>query len=222
MMESRCSAAVVFDWDGTLFDTDFLLDLAIKRTLKHRGSLELERLSALLFRAVRPVSPLKHMRLPEMGRATTVHTIGREFRQLDEQACAFEGITELLLRLRATGIPLAILTRRDRQSLTQQLKRSELDDVFSLILCRGEVPAKPHPEGLSRIRKQLQVDRLVMIGNSMQDLECAQRAQADFIAVKFCSRVEDDPFAAAECRVLTHPGALYESIMQAVVVDNTH
>ncbi len=216
MAEPGCSLAVVFDWDGTVFDSDFLIDLAIERVLEQHAPSELERLQPSFYLSRRPVSPLKMLRLPSTGREATIQAIAEELRTLEKRAAPFNGAQALIGHLRQLGIPLAILTRRDRASLTAQLRRCALEQAFTSIVCRGETQPKPDPAGLHLIRQQLQAERLILIGNSMDDMHCARQADTDFIAVRLCSRVRDEPFDSVDCNVLNNYKAVHDALVQTL------
>ncbi len=221
MEQPGCSLAVVFDWDGTVFDTDFFIDQAIEHVLEQYAPSELERLRPCFYLSQRPVSPLKMLRLPNAGREAIIKAIAEEVRNLEKHASPFKGAQALINHLRLLDIPLAVLTRRDRASLTAQLQRSSLDQAFASVICRGEVPPKPDPAGLDLIRQQLRVEKLILIGNSLDDMHCALQAGAEFVAVSFCPRVRDEPFGSADCRVLTNYNTLHDALMQRLRCDLT-
>ncbi|MFJ2466762.1 HAD family hydrolase [Pseudomonas sp. NPDC087615] len=214
MSQRGSSTAVVFDWDGTVFDTDFLIDEAIERVLKRHAPSELHRLQPFFYSSRRQTSPLKLLRLPQQGRNTVIQEIANELRMLEKQASAFDGAKTLILRLKSLGVPLAVLTRRDRASLTAQLQKCSLEHAFDVLVCRSEVPAKPDPAGLALIRQQLQAERIVMIGNSMDDMLCARNAQVEFIAVNFCTRVKEAQLGEPDCQVLSNYSLVHDALMK--------
>ncbi|NCE90226.1 HAD family hydrolase [Pseudomonas sp. L13] len=207
------STVVVFDWDGTIFDTDFLIDLAIETVLARHDPEELQRLMPVFYTSHRHTSPLKSLRLQPHGREAIIKEIAAQLHALERRACAFEGGRELVQHLKELGVPLAILTRRDRVSLCAQLKRAGLHDVFDVLLCRGEVASKPDPAGLLLIRRTLAVAHVVMVGNSMDDLLCAQRSGAEFVAVNLCKRVREPQIDEQSSCVLSD----YDAVRRAVL-----
>ncbi|CRM12427.1 MULTISPECIES: HAD family hydrolase [Pseudomonas] len=212
MKKTNVSTAVVFDWDGTILDTDFIVDEAIESVIgKHRPD-ELNRLRPLLYTSKRPACPLSSLRLPIKDRENIINELANRMRVLVDKASVFDGARELIYFLQKLGVPLAILTKRDRSSLSEQLKRSSLTSAFKLSVCRGEVQPKPDPEGLFLIRRILKVDRIVMIGNSMDDLLCAQNAKCEFIAVDLCSRVKEPQI----CKIINNVESSYYDINKAV------
>ncbi|NUF86028.1 HAD family hydrolase, partial [Acinetobacter seifertii] len=57
------------------------------------------------------------------------------------------------------------------------------------LVCRNEVPLKPNPAGLYKLKEALDVQKIIFIGNSLDDQEAAINAGTDFVAVKCCERV---------------------------------
>ena len=211
---SNSSAAVVFDWDGTICDNEFLIDEAIKRVMDRVDPAESLRLSPLFYNPQRHISPLKALRLPEERRESLIREIKHELDILEEGACTFEGSTDLFLELKRCGIPLGILTRRRRTSLDEQLRRYSLETIFDVAICREDVPAKPHPDGLFMIMKKLSVDKVIMVGNSVDDFLCARNAGAHFIGVHLCKRSNSSPFFGTDCDVMTTVKEVHLRIMK--------
>lgn len=211
--QSGCPTAVVFDWDGTVFDTDFLIDAAIERVISRHDPDELRRLEPFFYTSKPHTSPLRTLRLPLHGREAIIKEIAGEVRILEKEASAFSGAKEFIHCLLELAVPLAVLTNRDRASLSEQLQRSALDRAFGLLVCRGEVPPKPDPAGLTLIRKKLLVERIVMIGNSMDDLLCARNAGAEFIAVNLCTRVREPQVSIPGCRIVSNYNAVQKAVM---------
>lgn len=213
MGTTNYSTAVVFDWDGTILDTDFIVDEAIEAVIGKHQPDELNRLQHLLYTSKRPACPLSSVRLPMEGRETILKELAFKMRTLVERAPVFDGAKELIYLLQKLAVPLAILTKRDRTSLSEQLERSSLASAFKLSVCRGEVQPKPNPEGLILISRILKVNRVVMIGNSMDDLLCARNANCEFVAVDLCSRVRESQICKSHYNVESN----YNDIQEAVI-----
>ncbi|NTX18307.1 HAD family hydrolase [Burkholderia cepacia] len=145
--------AVAFDWDGTLLDSDFLIDMAVETVLKRRKISSLTRIQTALY-SVRKGRPLlEQVSLPEAERSETISEISAEFRRLESEAPLFGGARELIVQLHEINIPLGIFTGRDRTSLQAKLNNLSLINLFSSTICRNEAPSKPNPEGLHKLKK---------------------------------------------------------------------
>lgn len=181
--------AVAFDWDGTLLDSDYLLDQAVETVLKrHDASASLAHIAPSLY-GPRPAGPLlRQLQLPVFNRAAIVADLASEYRLLEESAQPFEGALDLLQRLRQRGVALAVVTGRERAPFDAAVRRLGLSHYFQATVCAGEFAAKPSPDGLLGAKAAMHVDELVFVGNSDDDLKCAQSAGEAFIGVHLCRR----------------------------------
>src|SRR5688572_26013655 len=118
-----CVRGIAFDWDGTLCDTDFLLDKVLEVVLTRHGCQHaLDLVAPYLYRS-REVPLTKRIRLPETNRSVIVEDIANETRERSDNVALFPGIASMLGSLAASNVPMAIVTGRDRASLALQLER---------------------------------------------------------------------------------------------------
>jgi phosphoglycolate phosphatase len=181
---------IAFDWDGTLCDSDFLLDRAVSEVLTKRGLIAaLEFADSALFRT-RERGSLA-LRLPIDLTPVILEEVNVERARLEHAAQLFKGVKELLVCLRTRGHFLAVITGRDRPSFNLALERLGLCQLFDLTLCAAEYPAKPQPEGLLMAKHVGNCKHLVYVGNMELDLIMAKSAGAEFIGVSFGSRARE-------------------------------
>lgn len=180
--------AVLFDLDGTLIYTH--IDFALMRS-------EVARL-AVQFGVEPSVEPeLDVLAMVEAGRSRLVASghsdRAAEFardalsrlEEIEEEQCGSPvqapGASELLRRLRESGIAVGIVTRNSRR-VSERLVRSGglLHDV---LLTRDDVPRpKPDPDHLARALEQMSQDgacalgRAVMVGDHWLDVAAGQAA----------------------------------------------
>ncbi|WP_419689820.1 HAD family hydrolase [Burkholderia theae] len=184
--------SVVFDWDGTLADTDFLIDAAIEYVLGRRGAAALlDDVAPIMYRARQEGLLLRSIRIPVDQRREIITEIGDTFKRLDREAALFEGARELLHELGNAGVPIGIVTGRDRASWTAQVSRLLPEVRFDASICRHESALKPDPHGLRKVQDVLGVEQIIYVGNTVADLECAEAANAHFIAVNVCTRARE-------------------------------
>lgn len=184
--------SVIFDWDGTLIDTDFLMDVAIEKVLTSRGATHsLADIASVMYRPRSQGLLLRAIKIPVRDRMDIIGEIAVEFRNLDNQANLFAGALDALVELKRAGIPLGIFTGRDRATFDAQSERLLPADLFDASVCRNEAPHKPHAQGLKMLKDRLRTSTAIYIGNSDADLECAAAAGDTFIAVAICSRMRE-------------------------------
>lgn len=91
----------------------------------------------------------------------------------------FAGIKEVLEYFRSQGIPLALFTGRESSTTMLILNEHKILNNFIKIVTQDHVEnPKPHPEGLDACIRQmrLQPQEVIFIGDSIYDIQAAQRA----------------------------------------------
>src|SRR5262245_23126191 len=146
--------AIVFDWDGTLFDSLPAIYDANRQVLEELGlPFDNDRYRA----AYTPDWRLMYQRLGV--RDEELETAGRRWVEL-YSAVAGAGllprVRESLERLVAEGFVLGLVTAGDRDIVTSQLERGGLDRlVTARVFGTDPIAAKPHPEPLLRVLTEL-------------------------------------------------------------------
>ncbi|MBI3840631.1 MAG: HAD family hydrolase [Thaumarchaeota archaeon] len=101
-------------------------------------------------------------------------------------ASAFPGTLEILNRLIAKDVRLAVVTNSGRKSAELILSNNGLSDCFEFILTRDDVGSmKPSPEGLQLAADKLAgpKDSLCYVGDSVQDVTAAKLAGLKVVSV---------------------------------------
>jgi len=85
-----------------------------------------------------------------------------------------------IARLKSSGVQIAIATSDDREPTDTTLRELNLTQTVDLVLCADDpgTPSKPDPSVLHYISQQLviSIDRTVMVGDTVSDLEMARQA----------------------------------------------
>lgn len=101
-----------------------------------------------------------------------------------ERAEVFPGVPEMLRRLKAQGIGIAIVTRNCREAVLQVMARYDLP--YDVLLTRDDVPfVKPDPRHLLAALEALNVtaEGAVMCGDHPMDVMAGQSVQARTVGV---------------------------------------
>jgi pyrophosphatase PpaX len=92
----------------------------------------------------------------------------------------FNNVHQMLEGLRQTGLPLGIVTSKRLPALLPTLQDFDLAAYFDLIITKEDTQLhKPNPEPLYEAMNRLglsQPGRIIYVGDSIHDLECAVRA----------------------------------------------
>jgi phosphoglycolate phosphatase len=123
----------------------------------------------------------------------------------------FEGIPELLDRLRAHGVRLAVLSNKPHEMTLTIIRAFWPDGAFSRV--QGYVEEqyrKPDPHYLRRISEEVGAapSETCMIGDTPTDIDTAQRGGARSVGVTWGFRTREDlAKAGADC-VVDRPAEL--------------
>ncbi len=179
---------IVFDWDGTLIDSQSAIVECMQEASRELGLPvpERERASHViglgLHDAMRIVAPeLPAHRYPEF-----IDAYRRNFLAREDAMRPFPGMRELLERLKAERT-LAVATGKSRRGLDRALKATRLEGHFTASRCADETQPKPHPAMLVELMEELGVARQasLMIGDTSHDLQMASAAGVDAVAVTY-------------------------------------
>jgi phosphoglycolate phosphatase len=180
---------IVFDWDGTLFDSagviadciqqaarDMALPVPDRRTASHVIGLGLHDSLRFALPALQPE------RYPDFLALYRGYFIERE-----DSLSLFPGVAGLLEELKERGHRLAIATGKPRRGLQRALAASGLGPLFAASRCGDETHSKPHPAMLLELMAELrlQAPQLLMVGDTSHDLGMAGSAGVDAVAVAY-------------------------------------
>jgi len=189
MMNNRFKL-VVFDWDGTLMDseaqiTSSLANVITELELAERSQHELRNVIGLgLPEAIRQL-------YPDQGRETVDNFADRyrhHFLSGSQGASVlFEGAMEVVKRLHGDDYLLAVATGKSRKGLDRSLQETESGDYFHITRCADETFSKPHPQMLLEIMTVLDIDpeETLMVGDTEYDLQMAVQAGTASLGVTY-------------------------------------
>jgi phosphoglycolate phosphatase len=170
---------LVFDWDGTLADSESMivgamLEAIAALNLPPRSAQQVRELIGLglneALAALYPDLELEGLRrLYEDYRRRYLTTIPRE-------PPLFPEVVPTLQALHAHGYRLAIATGKSRVGLNRSLRHHrELNELIIASRCADETASKPHPQMLHELLEEVDVPapRALMIGDTEYDMAMA-------------------------------------------------
>ena len=191
---------VVFDWDGTLIDSAGTIVECIQESARDMG-LEVpprERASHVIGLGLHDSLRFAVPGLAAEQYMAFVDHYRRHFLARQDRMLLFGGVRELLADLSASR-RLAIATGKSRRGLDRALDADDLRRYFAASRCADETNPKPHPAMLLELMDELSVPkgRTLMIGDTSHDLQMAQAAGVDAIAVTYGAHPEEGLRACA-------------------------
>ncbi|GHC20244.1 phosphoglycolate phosphatase [Kushneria pakistanensis] len=220
--------AILFDLDGTLVDTAPDLAHATNALRKAHG-----------------LSPLSHddirREVSHGGSAMVTLALGLEKKALghDEalallldyygknvanESCLFEGLSEVLDSYRRTRRPWGIVTNKPRAYAVPLLQALSIEP--DVLLCADDLPVKkPDPAPLLEAAKRLNVtpQHCWYIGDHLRDIQAANNAGMTAVAVKYgYLRHGDDPSSWPASYFFETPEALSRALLQHDLPETAH
>ena len=180
---------IVFDWDGTLFDSTALIVRCIQQSAADLGIEvpDARRASYVIGLGLRDalehaVPDLPPERYGELAQRYRHHYLASQ-----HELSLFEGTLAMLKALKARHHWLAIATGKGRQGLNDALAHADLVGMFDGSRTADETASKPHPRMLLELIDQFGVraERTLMIGDTTHDLLLARNAGTSSVAVSF-------------------------------------
>ncbi|MHB0926044.1 MAG: HAD-IA family hydrolase [Gallionellaceae bacterium] len=178
---------IVFDWDGTVMDSTAViagsiqaacrdLDLTVPddETARHVIGLGLSE-------ALRHAVP----DAPESMYESLVARYRHHFLIQDAAIPLFAGARETIAELHGEGYWLGVATGKSRAGLDRVLESTGLKQYFHATRTADQTFSKPDPAMLFELLDELAVTpgRALMIGDTTHDVQMAQNAQVDVVAV---------------------------------------
>ena len=207
---------VVFDWDGTLFDSTAAIALSIQDAVRDVGGTVPSLEAAKYVIGMSLQGALKHA-APDVPAEKMVELTNRyryHYLKRQEEVNLFDGVLPLLDQLSASGHLLAVATGKNRRGLNEVLASTLLKGRFDASRTADETAGKPHPLMLQELMAELGVEpeRLLMVGDTTHDLQMALNAGCASVGVSYGAH-DPQGFAALQPLYVAHSVAQLQQWM---------
>jgi len=212
----------IFDCDGTLIDGQASICLAMESAFATAGLAppdrhKIRRMVGLsLPQAVRRLAP----DADEDCLRTAVEAYKQSFRAAREagelQQSLFDGMAEVIDRLRLAGWRLGVATGMSRRGLDHCLAAHGLGDRFETLQTADDHPSKPDPSMLHTALFELAAEaaQAVMIGDTVFDMQMARDAGTRAVGVDWGYHDRGELLAAGAEFVAAGPAELAEYLLR--------
>jgi len=198
---------IVFDWDGTLYDSTAMITRAIQRACVDVGVPVPSDRDASYVIGMGLIEALQHAvpNLPRERYNELVSHYRRHYVAMQDEVVLFDGTLEMLHALQASNHTLAVATGKSRAGLNEVLRTVQLQHLFAASRTADETASKPHPRMLLELMAELGVapERTLMIGDTTHDLQLALNAGTPSVAVSYGAH-EPSGFAALQPLHIAH------------------
>lgn len=180
--------AVLLDIDGTLVDSTYHHAVAWSRAFSRHGT------PPAMWRIHRAIGMGGDKLVAHVTDEETEARIGdslrdawrEEYLPLREEVVALPGAARLVAEVRARGARVAIASSGDPQFAQEAIEMLGIGDQVDVLLTSDDVDgSKPEPDLLQTTLHRLgDVDRAVLVGDTVYDVESARRTGIPCLAVR--------------------------------------
>lgn len=193
---------IIFDIDGTLIDTDYAILHSLQDTIKYLtgNTVPFDNLSFAL--GITGDNALKKLNVGDIPFALKLWDKNME--KYSDSVKVFNDIPDLLSLLMKSGYKMGIVTSKTRKELEQDFSKFGLNQYFGTVICADDT--KEHKPFSAPLLKYAEISggsrkRMLYIGDSEYDRECAKGAGIDFALASWGNHVTE---IQVEC-VLKNP-----------------
>ena len=181
---------IVFDWDGTLVDSEKHIVSCIAESAQvcDLPELSYDRMKSIIGLGMREALYDLYPEISDLQIKTLRDHYSKRFHQNEgAELSLFPGVEFVLDSLRSKGFRLAVATGKSRRGLDMAKTQTGLGRYFDIERCADETQSKPHPQMLHEISAHydLPESSLLMVGDTTFDLEMAARAGAASVGVSY-------------------------------------
>jgi phosphoglycolate phosphatase len=186
---------IVWDWDGTLADSTGMITKAVVDAAEQVGLPKLDPAAARNIIGLglkESIYALFGDLPPELAQKLAMQYTANYYAG-ESEIPLFAGAKETIIELNRRGFKLAVATGKGRRGLNLALQHCELTNYFHETRTVDECFSKPHPQMLDELMDILVTtpERTLMIGDTSYDLQMAQNASVQAVAVTFGAQSAD-------------------------------
>jgi phosphoglycolate phosphatase len=212
---------ILFDFDGTIADTEASMTLALKLTFEDFG---------IILPGTTVFKTFACLTIEDMFRVAGIFDPGlmsdmvTRYNALYQEiaprnAGLFSGVLETLDRLTDRGYRLAIATNESRENLNTLMDCFGIKPYFIATCCADEVNRpKPWPDMGKKLLTQTEATavRTLMVGDAVTDIEMAQRNFMNSCAVGWGSASMNRLLEASPNWAIYQPSELFDILDNAI------
>lgn len=179
---------VVFDWDGTLMDSEAHIVVSMQRALADLSMPDCSRESIRDIIGLGLREAMEKLLPAQTDAEYQALTDRYRYHFLADDPCEpFAGAEAVLQGLHEAGYLLAVATGKGRRGLDRVLESTGFGQYFVETRCADEARSKPHPQMLQEIMDSLATEpqQTLMIGDTEYDLQMANAAQTAALGVDY-------------------------------------
>ncbi|QOW48627.1 MULTISPECIES: HAD-IA family hydrolase [unclassified Acinetobacter] len=178
---------VIFDWDGTLFDSVGQIVASLKFAAdQYSQPLTDADAKSIIGLGLPEVAQRLFPTVPELH-SDILQSYADHYVAHSKGDMWFDGVADMLQELRDAGLQLAVATGKSRKGLDRVLAQTQSHELFRATRAASETKSKPDPLMLAEILAEtgLRPDQAIMVGDTSYDLEMALNIQMPRVGVSY-------------------------------------
>lgn len=178
---------VIFDWDGTLFDSVGQIVASLQYAAQQfEQPLTDDAAKSIIGLGLPEVMQILFPQVPDLQQ-DILQCYADHYVANSKGDAWFSGVAELLADLKQQGIKLAVATGKSRKGLDRVLSQTNSHQIFDITRAASETKSKPDPLMLQEILAELgvAVECAIMVGDTSYDLEMAENLNMPRIGVSY-------------------------------------
>lgn len=174
----------VFDFDGTLMDTEPAIMASFEHVFEIYGRKE----DFTQERRIEVLGPALDVMMKRFFPQEDPWEVVAEYRRFQRENLRslihpMPGAMAMLAKLSVMDVPCAIVSTRYYKSLIELLRQNHMEGFMSVVLGNDSVTkGKPDPEGILKAWKKMGRTHCFYIGDSVMDVEAGKNADAVTVA----------------------------------------
>lgn len=178
---------VIFDWDGTLFDSVGQIVASLQYAAQQfEQPLTDDAAKSIIGLGLPEVMQILFPQVPDL-QPDILQCYADHYVANSKGDAWFSGVAELLADLKQQGLKLAVATGKSRKGLDRVLSQTNSHQIFDITRAASETKSKPDPLMLQEILVELDVavECAIMVGDTSYDLEMARNLNMPRIGVSY-------------------------------------
>jgi pyrophosphatase PpaX len=183
---------ILFDLDGTLINTNHLIQASFQHTFKTFGyeftDEEIQRFNGPPL--IETFSSINPKRAEEMLETYQTHNHAVH----DAYVTAFPRVSDTVRTLKQHGIKMGVVTTKMRKGAKMGLELTGLTSIFDTMITFNDVEhTKPHPEPVLKAMNNLGANAAstLMVGDNYHDIEAGKNAGVQTAGVAWSAKGKD-------------------------------
>ena len=213
---------IIFDWDGTLFDSVGQIVKSLKFAANEfQQPLTDEAAQSIIGLGLPEVAQVLFPQVPDLHEAI-LKSYSDHYVEHSKQDRWFDGVAEMLNDLSERGVRLAVATGKSRKGLDRVLAQTNSQDLFITTRAASETQSKPDPLMLAEILTETGVaaDRAIMVGDSSYDLEMAKNIHMPSVGVSYGVHTAELLKNYAPIAIVDSVQSLHEKLIEQIRVQD--